>query len=40
MNFATSSVQTPQRVNSDSVWRTHESGERERRQTVRKMRPP
>ena len=40
MNLATSSDAGPQRVNSDSVWRTHESGESEIRQTLRTTRPP
>ena len=40
MNLATTSVHTPQRENSVCVWRTHESGEIESRQTVRSTRPP
>ena len=40
MNLATTSVHTPQRANSDWVWRTQESGDIESRQTVRSTRPP
>ena len=40
MNLATSSEGMPQRSKTDSVWRTHESGDREIRQRVFRMRLP
>ncbi len=40
MNFATSSEGMPQRSNTDSVWRTQESGDSEIRQRVFRIRLP
>ena len=40
MNLATISDGAPQRAKIDSVWRTHESGDSEMRQSVCSTRPP